>query len=207
MAKKSENIWIPFSDLMTALMLIFLLIVVLILQIIPPLDSFTKVEVQKHEIVLDEIYKDLEEALSEKEQEWGLKLFEDLTITFENTDIIFDQDSSYIKDEFKNILDEFIPIYISIVTKEKYRNKIREVKIEGHTANISPIYNTYIRTVELSQSRSREIMNYILGSNYVNSLSNDKKEGLRFLLNANGYGFGRALDNNREYVYESKKYN
>ena len=203
MSKKTENIWVPLADLMTALMLIFLLIVVLILNLIPPLDSITKSELEKFELIFDDLYQELNNAFLERQDEWGIRISKDLTIAFENTNILFDQDSSIIKEEFKLILDEFIPLYLSIVTKEKYKDKVKEIKIEGHTADASLVHNTYIRTVELSQNRSRSILEYILLSGYASNLSTTKKEELIFLLNANGYGYGRAIDSSRKYVYES----
>lgn len=55
---RNQNIWIPFADNMTALRLIFLLIVVLIFTIIPEEDLSADIKLKEFEIVLDELYED-----------------------------------------------------------------------------------------------------------------------------------------------------
>ena len=204
MSKKNENIWIPFADLMTSLMLIFLLIVVLIFSIIPQEDITNKVELESYKSVLDDLYKELNNAFTHKQEEWGIRVLQDLTIKFENPDILFDRDSPLIKEDFKSILDEFIPQYLSILNKEKYKEKIKEIKIEGHTAAESTIYNTYIKTVRLSQERSLSILQYIRESQYFKNLDKDSKDTATFLLSANGFGYGRAIDSSNNFVYNTK---
>ncbi len=203
MSVRNQNIWVPFADNMTALMVIFLLIVVLILSIIPQEDLDADIKLEQFEIILDDLYEELNTAFANKHDEWGVRVLEDLTVKFENPNILFDQDANLIKNEFKNILNEFIPIYLSIINKEKYKDKLKEVKIEGHTANISPIHNTYIKTIRLSQDRAREILNYIFQSAYFNSLPQTDQERMIFLLSANGFGHGRTIDNNGAFVYNS----
>ena len=205
MAIKNQNIWIPFADTMTALMLIFLLIVVLILSVVPREDLSTEVQLEEFEIVLDDLYEELSVAFANRRDEWGVRVLEDLTIKFENPNILFDQDSAAIKDEFKEILNDFIPTYLKIVTKEKYEETVKEIKIEGHTANISPIHNTYIKTVQLSQERAREILEYILYHEHFNALLKEEQERITFLLSANGFGYGRAIDGAGEFVYTTKE--
>ena len=205
MSKKNENIWIPFADTMTALMLIFLLIVVLIFSIIPQEDLSSQVKLEEFEIVLDELYEDLSAAFADKNEEWGVRVLEDLTIKFENPNILFDRDSALIKNEFKQILNEFTPTYLSIVSKKKYIDKIREIKIEGHTAAKSSTYNTYIKTIDLSQDRAREILSYIRETPYFKKLTSSEKERLTFLLSANGFGYGRAIGDDNKFVYNTKE--
>ena len=186
-------------------MLIFLLVVVLILSVIPQEDLSTNIKVEEFQIVLDDLYEELNAALADKQDEWGVRVLTDLTIKFENPDILFDKDSTVIKNELKTILDEFIPIYLSIVSKKKYEGKIKEIKIEGHTAAVSPIHNTYIKTIYLSQERARRILEYILQSAYFQSLTKVEQEKTIFLLSANGFGYGRAIDVGGEFVYKTKK--
>ena len=189
---------------MTALMFIFLLIVVSIFSIIQQQKVETKVALEEYNEVLDDLYKDLNDAFSKKNEEWGVRVLKDLTIKFENPDILFDKDSAVIKKEFRDILDEFIPTYLSIIKKGKYEGKIKEVKVEGHTAAESAVHNTYIETIELSQKRARKILKYILDHQYFKDLTKEERDGFRFLLGAYGFGYGRAIDKNGDFVYITK---
>ena len=203
MSKNNEHIWIPFTDLMSVLMLVFLLLIVIILSLIPREDLESKLKVKEFEQVTLDLYEELDKALSPKKEEWGIEVSEDLTVKFNNTEVLFNQDSSLIRKEFEKILDEFIPIYFTIINKEKYNESVKEVKIEGHTAATSPIHNTYIKTVKLSQDRSRSILEYILNHSWFTNLSEKNSNKIIFWLSPNGFGYGRAVDKFGEYVYHS----
>lgn len=205
MAIKNQNTWIPFADTMTALMLIFLLIVVLIFHTIPQEDLVAKRTVGEFEAVFGELYTELQATFSDKRDEWGIRVLEDLSITFENTDILFDRDSAVVKDEFKELLDDFIPTYLAIVGSEKYDGTVKEVKIEGHTAAATPLHNTYIKTIRLSQDRARNILTYILQGTYFKQLPKEQQEKVIFLFSANGFGYGRAVDDQGNFVYNTKR--
>lgn len=187
------------ADMMTGLMLVFLLIAILFI-------SQTQGRVQQYRAVKADILQELRSAFQEKEDEWQIEIKDDLTIVFNNPKTLFEQDSAIITAAYKEILNEFIPIYVRIINQDKYRGRVTEVRIEGHTADFSPTYDTYIDTVELSQDRAREILRYIRSNQYYVSLDEGSKKKLEFWFTANGYGLGRALDSAGELVYFSKRY-
>ena len=156
-------------------------------------------------VLIIDLYKELHKSVADKKEKWGINLLDDLTITFENPVVLFEQDSYVIKKGFKDILDEWSPEYFSIVTKNKYRTLIKEIKIEGHTARVSPRYNTYIRTIELSQHRARSILEHIMATPYFQRLSSPEQTRLQYMVSANGFGYGRAIDDNYEPVIVSGK--
>lgn len=207
MSMRNQSIWIPFADSMTALMLIFLLIVVLMFSLVSQKSqndvSITEVKLEEFETVLNELYQELNIAFQDKHDEWGVRVLEDLTIKFENPNILFDKDSSVIKNEFKIILNEFIPKYLSIVRKKKYEGAVQEIKIEGHTAAVSEVNDTYIKTVRLSQDRARYILEYILQGQYFINLTKREQDNIIFLLSANGFGYGRAIGYSGRFVYNT----
>lgn len=209
MSTRNQNIWIPFADSMTALMLIFLLIVVLMFSIVSQTlqndVSVTDEKLEEFENTLNELYQELDTAFQDKHDEWGVRVLEDLTVKFENPNILFDRDSAVIKNEFKSILDAFIPTYLSIISKKKYEGEIQEVKIEGHTAAVSSVYDTYIKTVGLSQDRARYILEYILQGQYFTNLTEKEQKKIIFLLSANGFGYGRAIDHIGKFVYNTRE--
>lgn len=208
--KSRRAIWIPYADVMAALVLVFILLIIFFAinneESEASLGSANQSDlmVPVSTLVL-ELYSELDRSVVNKYDEWGIRLLDDLTITFENPVVLFEQDSHLIKQEFQNILDEWTPVYFSIVAKDKYRNIIKEVKIEGHTARKSPVHNSYIRTVELSQHRARSILDYIMRTSYFQSLPLYEQNRLEYMVSANGFGYGRAIDDDYVPVIVSGK--
>ena len=182
-------------------MLVFLLISVLTINQVQskykePLVDFIQIKKELHD--------DLKYSFGSKEKELGISISKDLTIKFNDISTLFDQDSTILKNGFKQKLDIFLPIYISVIDKEKYKDKIKEIRIEGHTANYSPKHDTDIALIELSQRRSNSILKYILNSDHYKQLKSANKEKLFFWFSSNGFGKGKAVDDNKKYVYNSR---
>ena len=197
--KEPRMNWLSLADMMTGLMLVFLLIAILFI-------SQTQSNIQKYKSVKSEIYQELKEAFKTKEEAWQMTISEkNLTIVFNNPRALFRQDSSIITSDYKEILDEFIPVYLGIINKDEYRDNIREVRIEGHTANTSAVYNSYISTVKLSQDRAREILKYIRGSKTYMEIDSLGQAKFEFWFTANGYGKGRAVDSSGDFVHDSNE--
>lgn len=203
MSSRQTSNWISLSDMMTGLMLIFLLIAVLTISQVVAQENERQQMITEYDMSKEEIYSDLEEAFGGKKDEWGIEIARDLSIKFQNPDLLFDTDDSNLKDNYKQILDDFIPRYLAIVNKEEYKDRIREVRIEGHTAEVSPAHPTYISTISLSQNRANSVLAYMLDNQYYLSLSERDKAKLLFWFTANGLGKGRTLDSSGEYTFES----
>jgi outer membrane protein OmpA-like peptidoglycan-associated protein len=201
MSQQQASNWISLSDMMTGLMLIFLLIAVLVTMQITQEQKQRQQSVAEYQEVKDDIYADLNKAFGSKEDEWGISITRDLVIKFENPDLLFGVDQSDLKVEYEVILDKFVPLYIGIINKEEYKDRIKEVRIEGHTADVSDAHPTYMSTISLSQNRSNSVLEYILESNFFSSLDSAEQDKLRFWFSANGLGNGRTLDQNSQFTY------
>jgi outer membrane protein OmpA-like peptidoglycan-associated protein len=193
--KQKDNYWIPLSDLMTVLMVIFLFISI----------SYM-LDVRNKQAEKDKLFKDFEQTKVEllkelqtefkddfKKDKWDAMIDSaDLSIKFVNEKVLFDYNKSDLKPEFQNVLTNFFPRYLAIILKPQYRGKIAEVRIEGHT----DIEGDYIYNVELSQNRTRNVMKFLFNTPYYVKLNSTEKERLKFWLTANGLSFGRTLDKN-----------
>lgn len=199
--KDDASQWISMSDLMTGLMLVFLLIAILTISQIVKKEESKKELLVEYEATKEQIYKDLQDAFSDKQDEWGIEISPDLIIKFTNPDVLFDRLSDDITPKFESILAEFIPAYIAIVNKPEYLDKIKEVRVEGHTA----AWSDYLFTIRLSQSRANAVLEYTLSNEAYTSLAKEDQDKLRFWLTANGLGNGQAVDDEGEYVFVSKK--
>jgi outer membrane protein OmpA-like peptidoglycan-associated protein len=201
MSTRQTSNWVSLSDMMTGLMLIFLLISILTISHVVQRESERNELVKDFENTKSEMYDELVRTFGGKQDEWGIEITKDLSIKFENPDVLFDYLSSEITPEFQSILDEFIPKYVAIVNNPKYSDKIKEVRIEGHTAD----WDDYLYTIELSQDRSNAVLAYILESEYFKSLSAGDRDKIKFWFTSNGLGNGRTIDDVGEYTFYSEK--
>jgi outer membrane protein OmpA-like peptidoglycan-associated protein len=162
-----ESHWIPLSDLMTGLMVIFLLIALMyMMKVEADADRIRTVAIAYSEN-RDALYEDLHREFQNDLGPWKAEILKtDLTIRFNEPEILFANGSSELKPEFKAILADFFPRYVRILTSPRYRDAISEIRIEGHTSSdwtgqTSP-EDAYFRNMELSQARTRTTLSYVL---------------------------------------------
>ena len=206
MANKKDNFWIPYADLMTVLMVVFLFISIAYMGLLQ-IDKNKKEKIFKdYKETKENLYNDLNAEFRNDFRKWNLVLDKDLSIKFTNPKVLFDDGKSDIKPEFQEILTSFFPKYLSIVLQNKYKNKIAEIRIEGHTNNI-PIHkdaDPYIDNIKLSQDRSRNVLQFLRKLPYYQKLSIENEQILQFWITANGLSYGRTLDSNNKLTYISK---
>src|SRR5258705_3699915 len=132
----SEGHWIPLSDLMTGLMVMFLLIAVCYMIRVEADAGRVKTVAVAYGETRDALYEDLRKGFSADLPRWNAQLIKaDLTLRFSEPDILFAHGSSDMKPAFKDILDDFFPRYVRILRSPKYLHAISEIRIEGHTSS------------------------------------------------------------------------
>jgi outer membrane protein OmpA-like peptidoglycan-associated protein len=203
---KKESYWIPYADLMTVLMVIFLFISLSYMGLV----QFQKKQQDKifeeYKQTKENLYNELRETFKNDFQKWNLELDKDLSIKFTNPNVLFQSGKSDISPVFQEILSQFFPKYLRVITQDKYKDKIAEIRIEGHTDAV-PINKTndpYIDNVQLSQDRSRNVLQYLRNLPSYKSLPSKTEKLLQYWLTANGLSYGRTLDSNKELTYISK---
>ncbi|RNM20910.1 OmpA family protein [Dickeya undicola] len=192
-SKGKEDYWISLSDLMTSLMMIFLLIS--LIYMIKVQDMVKIPTVYKN--TLQGLGQALQHEFKDDLKRWHATIDEDLTVRFQEPNILFNNNSADLKPEFKAILDEFIPRYLNIITDPKYIDNIEEIRIEGHTstvwrAGISE-KEAYIHNMELSQSRTRSTLEYIMNIPVV-SASESMFSWFKGHVRAIGFSSARPVD-------------
>lgn len=188
----------PFSlslgDLMAGLLLIFVLLLSFVM-----LDLMVK---EKRQLEIAENYRNLQEALYQdlsREFEMDLEKWkadlnkESLAVRFREPDVLFDQGNVEVKTAFKEILQDFFPRYVGILKKPDYVEDIVEIRIEGHTssewsAEISE-EDAYFRNMELSQHRTRSVLQYVLQLPRIN----EDRDWVKRYLTANGLSSSRLI--------------
>ena len=187
--EETEEQWISIADLMSVLMVIFLFIAVIYVN-----KSLDKAK--KFQLLEEEILKDLKKEFKDDLDKWQAVINDEtLTISFTKPSVFFDTGQSEVKEAFKVILKDFFPRYLDVLNK--YKNDIEEIRIEGHTSSKWEKYEgstpsedqAYFLNMELSQDRTREVLNYSLS---LDDLPNNK-QWAKNLITANGLSSSKLI--------------
>jgi outer membrane protein OmpA-like peptidoglycan-associated protein len=149
------NPWISYSDLFSALLLIFVLLLSLTLL------QYTYA-IQNKETRLKEII-----GIKAKIVEELVNTFKDLDLEIQvdpnsgaiiiNNDILFNYNDYTLSTKGKNILLKVIKTYLNVILKPEYETYIAEFYLEG---NSDPT-GTYEYNIDLSMKRAFEVFKYL----------------------------------------------
>lgn len=195
-----ESHWIPLADLMTGMMMMFLLIAILyMLKVNQVASEYRSTKDELGAELCNEFYHDL--------PKWGAECDPNaLMIRFKSPDVLFDTGQDQLKPRFISILNDFFPRYVKILTKEKYKTSIEEIRIEGHTSSFwsqgVSENQAYFLNMQLSQARTRSVLQYVLSLPHL-------KDGqwLKANLTANGLSSSKLIyhTNGQENIQGSQR--
>ena len=214
--KSEDTTWLSLSDMMTVLMVLFLILAIYIAvsasqklnEVTRVINSFIDNENKLCQKLKNELYvefnpNDLNVAC------------EPIRITFVNEKYKFDHDSHVLKEDFKVTLTKFFPIYLNVIDNWNFTDAsgervdlsslIDEVRIEGHTDSAgSTKYDDnakYLYNMTLSQKRSKSVLNHVFK---IQTLK-EKNQWMRDKLTANGLSYSRRLNTeNKPLDYNDK---
>lgn len=201
MKEEGGNNWISFSDVMTGLMIIFLFISISYMLEVQKKQKERDEIFEEFKATKEELYNEINKEFKADFQKWQVKLDKDLSIKFTNPDVLFNSGETDIRPKFDTILNSFLPRYFNIILQDKYKDKLAEIRIEGHTDKVpAPKYDQdpYIANLILSQLRSTSVVKYFRNMDYYKNLPQEKTALIQYLLTANGLSYGRTVDNNGE---------
>jgi len=191
--ESSDSQWISISDLMSVLMMIFLFIAIsYMMDVVKEKDKIKEIAVAYNNLQT-KLYDDLKLEFDKDIIKWNAEIDKQtLSVKFNAPEVLFNTGSSILKKDFKKILDDFFPRYIKILTKKEYNNDIVEIRIEGHTSsewklNVSKD-EAYFFNMNLSQDRTRKVLEYVLNNKELNS-----KEWAKTKLTANGLSSSKPI--------------
>ena len=210
---QNEGQWISISDMMAGLMVIFLFIAISFIlrqeQENKEADERNRTSA-KIEKILDDAaieYSNLKQELLDtlheefyNERKQNILTIDDATLAITLHDredaTLFEQGSDELPKWFKDFLNDFIPRYIGILMREKFKEEIEEIRIEGHTSSEwgeELPDQAYILNMDLSQNRTRKALRHIL-TKIPHNIIKDNKEWLQKKLTANGLSSSKPLD-------------
>ena len=131
-----ESQWICLSDLMTGLMMIFMLIAVAFMMRVEAETAKIKKVAVIYDQVRQDLYTQLDNEFKKDLPVWGAEITKDLSVRFKEPSVLFDTSKDTLKPAFQTILRDFFPRYVRIITSPEYKDMIEEVRIEGHTSSV-----------------------------------------------------------------------
>lgn len=154
-------------------------------------------EIQKiarmYNLLKVELFDDLYQEFRSDLERWNAILDrETLSVRFQEPDVLFGRGEAEIKPAFQAILDDFFPRYIRILSIPKYKENIEEIRIEGHTSsewiNESDPTRSYFKNMELSQNRTRSVLEYVL-----QLVHDEQRDWCQRLITANGLSSSKLI--------------
>ena len=203
--KQVENHWISISDMMSALMIIFLFIAISFMIKVneQKKDKDKIIRESKQEKI--EIYEALTKEFHNDFSQWGAELDQKtLSVRFKEPDVLFKPNSSRIEEKFIVILDDFFPRYLKVLNNPKFKDSIQEVRIEGHTSSEwrgdLGTDKAYLENMRLSQERARSVLTYVFGLKLP-----EQRDWLIKHLTANGLSFSQRIENDGKENFEKSR--
>ena len=179
--------WISFSDLMTALMVLFLLVMsVTILAV-------TKTVTEAERLKADRD-RDIDVLLSKVEQAAenypGVVVDRSRKIVNFGTKALFDSGSSELNFDQAKLLRAFVPNILTIARDPLGLKWFKRIVVEGYTDQ----RGTYLFNLNLSLQRSQRVLCVLLDSPQPSErpLTDEEREQIRDLFLVGGYSFNSA---------------
>ena len=185
-----HNVWMSVSDLMTGLMVIFLFIAISYIRKVQKNQNVLIEYVETKTKLHDKLVKEFEGDTSR----WQMTIGKDLSMRFNNPQVLFASGQANLTPAFQQILDEFLPKYFSILLNDSLRSKIVEIRIEGHTDDVpAPQFDSdaYIANVILSQQRSLSILRHFRSMPEFTKYSEKEKKLLEYWFTVNCLSYGK----------------
>jgi outer membrane protein OmpA-like peptidoglycan-associated protein len=217
--EEKESSWVSYTDLMSALLIIFALVLMVTLftmqqtydESLASLNAKqAEIDKQKDELkqrdqMIQEIVGVKGEIIQQLVEEFNGELQIDKqtgAITFPGG-VFFGHDSSTISTAGKDYLNQFIPKYAAVLLSKQFEGNIAQIIVEGHTDN----QGTYIYNLKLSQDRALSVVEAIYSNDFPNF---ENKEALKSIITANGRSFsdlvmtdnGVDLEKSRRVVFK-----
>ena len=177
--------WISFSDLMTALMILFLVTMAVALFSVTVPMGIENIEIGKRATAIESCVTELQ-YIAESYQGITIK---DHTIDF-GTRATFSNNSSDLNPEQKTLLRLFIPDVLSIAARPVCKNWLRQVVVEGFASHSG----TYLHNLDLTTKRSERVLCTLLEASARSQVTAAERRLIQNLFFVGGYSFNSGRD-------------
>jgi len=199
---KINHEWMNISDLMSGLMMIFLFIAIaFMLETQSEKEELKRTQDSIKEIAVtyrqsqQSLNQDLNKEFQKDLEIWEAEITKDNIFRFHSPEVLFSIGSIEISNRFQEILNDFFPRYLNLLTSKKYINDIDEIRVEGHTSNDwndkTSEQQIYLKNMKLSQDRANNVLTYCYNINHV--IIEKHRNWLETKFRANGMSFSKMI--------------
>lgn len=158
--EEEGKFWPSFTDLLTTILLCFMLIFIVMMVI-------KSLQIEEMKKTLDQIMgvrAHLVEELSDEldDSAHGIEVDEKTGAIIFDTEILFAYDDDALKEDSFTFLDEFVPKYLDVLLESEYEDYIAEIIIEGHTDRDGD----FLYNLELAQDRAYSVASYVMSDDF-----------------------------------------
>jgi outer membrane protein OmpA-like peptidoglycan-associated protein len=183
--------WISFSDLMTALMVLFLVVMgVALLAVTKNVTEQAKKE-EQHNQNINLILDHFSEAAKRYD---GIKLDRVRHVIDFGQRAQFTFGDWHLNDQQEAVLRQFVPEIIALANDSLGKSILKRIVVEGYTDK----KGSYLSNLNLSLQRSQRVLCAMFALTGPSLLSDDLKENVRSLFFVGGYSFNAAKDTDEE---------
>ena len=193
--------WISYADLMTALMVQFLVAMsVALLAVTKTVSEIERQKAESEQKIADreqdiaKLLDEIEKAAADRYP--GIKVNKEQKIIDFGDKAHSDNDKDKLNSGQAHLLRAFVPEVLAIARNELGRKWLKQVVVEGFA---SPI-GTYLHNLNLSLQRSQRVLCVLLAQQDPDErfMSQDEREQIRDLFPVGGYSFNAAKASSEE---------
>ncbi len=183
--------WISFADLMTALMVLFLVVMgVALLAVTKNVTEREKKE-EQHRKDIDLILERFSQAAKRYD---GIKVDKDRRVIDFGDRARFAFGKWTLSTEQEEVLRQFVPEIITLANDGLGQRVLKRLVIEGYTDKTG----SYLANLNLSLQRSQRVLCAMFATSGHNLLNDGQREEVRGLFLVGGYSFNAAKDTAEE---------
>lgn len=177
--------WISFSDLMSALMVLFLVVMGVALLAVTKTISEQEQKEKAHEMDIHQILERFEKAASRHP---GVKVDKARHVIDFGSRARFDFNSSLLDEDQELVLREFVPEMLILANDSLGHRILKRIVVEGYTDTTG----SYLQNLNLSLQRSQRVLCALFATEGEKVLSRAQKEDVRRLFFVGGYSFNAS---------------
>jgi flagellar motor protein MotB len=179
--------WISFADLMTALMVLFLVVMgVALLAVTKTVTERERIE-EQHRHDIEALLSQIEEAAERYE---GIHIFRDRRVIDFGDRVRFAVDEWRLSTEQETLLRRFVPEVLHLAETDLGKRVLKRIVVEGYTDRTG----SYLGNLNLSLQRSQRVLCAMFATTGDALLNNDQKLQVRNLFLVGGFSFNATRD-------------
>lgn len=182
--------WISFADLMTALMILFLVVMAVALVAVTTAARKAQSDIEKHQEFISECVSKFDEAA----REYGIELDKSRFIVKFAERARFAFNSYTLSPEQEAAIRGFTPKMLKLTANVKCSHVLKRFVVEGYTDKTG----SYLSNLNLSLQRSQRVLCALFSTKGNNLLTDQEKKQVRDRFLVGGYSFNTAKESDED---------